>query len=149
VADILEFRARPREFYTVVPGEHTAPGEGEPVPVTYAHTPAGCLSALVHALFLSRGGGEQHVTLTEGRITRTIQVCQDGQRVTEDILLPDPYRTCWWPQPQDIREGSPGGHIPEVCTHEKQLEHERRTGRKPRRSRHYEAPQWPGIESVT
>jgi hypothetical protein len=135
-------RLRPREFYAVVPGSGGGPGQdGKPEPVFYARTFDGLMSAIEHAKLLSRGGGQQDVTLTEGRRTRVILRFEDGADTTGK-LLPPPYPAALRPAPGDIRPGSPKGHIPEICTTAKN----RAAGRKPRRNPNCPRPEWPGID---
>ena len=138
-AVVLPFRP---PFYAVVPGEGGCPGEGDPEPVAYVRTYDGLMSAIEHAKWLSRGGGRQEVTLTEGRRTRLLGWFENGagQLVHAD-LLPAAYPENWRPDPGDIRPGSPHGHIPEICTHARN----RKAGRTPRRSPNMPRASWPGI----
>jgi hypothetical protein len=137
-ADVI--RLRPREFYAVVPGSGGGPGEGNPEPVIYARTWDGMLSAIEHAKYLSRGDGRQEVTLTEGRQARVIARFENGVS-TLGPIAPVTYPTTLRPAADDIRPGSPKGHIPEICTHAKN----RAAGRRPRRNPNMPKPQWPGI----
>lgn len=134
-ATVLQFRA---PFYAVVPG--AGEGDGEPVPVTYERNCDGLMSALEHAKWLSRGGGRQEVTLTTGRHVRLLGWFENGagQLVHAD-LLPAAYPEGYRPDPEDIRPGSPRGHIPEICTHKKQA------GRTTRRNKNMPPVSWPGI----
>lgn len=136
-ATVLRFRA---PFYAVVPGTEDGPGEGEPVPVTYARTPRGLISAIEHAKYLSRGGGTQDVTLTQGRTISVLARFTDGI-VVHGNLLPAAYPENWRPDPDEIRPGSPGGHIPEICTMAKH----RKAGTRPRRNKNMPRASWPGI----
>jgi hypothetical protein len=134
-------RLRPREFYAVVPGAPAGEPGGEPEPVFYARTFDGMNSAIVHARLLSAGGGEQAVTLTTGRRTKTIMVFRNGEDTT-GTLLPPPYKTALRPVPDAIRQGAPRGHIPEVCSTAKN----RAAGRRPRKNPNCPPPSWPGID---
>lgn len=133
-------RLRPREFYAVVPGSGGGPDGGDPEPVFYARTWDGMLSAIEHAKHLSRGGGEQEVTLTGGRKTKVIARFGNGVSTLSPIV-PPPSETTLRPAAEDIRPGAPKGHIPEICTHAKN----RATGRRTRRNPNMPRPQWPGI----
>ena len=136
-------RLRPRDFYAVVPGSGGGPGEGEPEPVIYARTWDGLLSAIEHAKYLSRGGGQQEVTLTEGRKTKIVARFSGGVS-TLGPIAPPPFETVLRPAAEDIRPGSPKGHVPEICTHAKN----RANGRRPRRNRNMPKPQWPGMALI-
>lgn len=119
-------RLRPRAYYTIAPG---APPD-DPEPVFYARTLDGLNSAIAHAELLSAGGGIQYITITEGRWTWIWKTFQAGGEVPS----PEPpvrYRTAAAPAPDQVRPGSPGGHIPEKCTHAK---HRAEPQRKQRRS---------------
>lgn len=137
-------RLRPREFYAVVPGTGGGPSEGKPEPVIYARTWDGMLSAIEHARHLSRGGGRQDVTLTEGKQTKIIAGFESGVSVY-GAIFPAPYRTTLRPAPEDVRPGSPKGHIPEICT----TARNRAAGRRPRKNPNCPPPSWPGIDITT
>ena len=111
-------RLRPREFYAVVPGSGVAPGQdGEPEPLFYERTLNGLTSAMAHARFLSSGGAEQSVTLTEGRRTRMILRFVNGTDMTGKVL-PPAYRTTITPGPgASLRPGAPRGRITEISRH--------------------------------
>lgn len=133
----------PREFYAVVPGAGGQPGLGEPEPVFYARTLDGMISALEHAKLLSaNGSGPQDVTLTQGRQTRVIMRFENGRDISRR-LLPGPYKTQVTPDPENVRDGAPNGHIRELCSTAKH----RARGTKPRRSPHMpRQATWPGLD---
>jgi hypothetical protein len=133
-------RLRPREFYAVIPGSGGGPGEGGPEPVIYERTYDGLLSAIGHARLLSKGGGQQEVTLTEGRRARIIARFEGGVS-TLGPVVPPPSETVLRPAAEDVRPGAPKGHIPEICT----TARNRAAGRRSRRNPNMPRPQWPGI----
>lgn len=133
-ARVIQLHPRPREFYAVSPGD-------EDGPVAYEKTKRGAESALAHAMLLSAGGGYQYVTLTEGRETRVLCTIRGGL-ASWTRGEPQPYRTEWVPLPGQVRKGSPGGHIPELCTYEKN----RAAGKTPRRPKHM--PKSPSYKQV-
>lgn len=136
-ATVLQFRA---PFYAVVPGQGGGPGEGDPVPVAYERTHDGLMSALAHAKWLSRGGGRQEITLTEGRRVRLLGWFENGTgQIVYADLLPAAYPEGYRPAPEAVRAGSPRGHIPEICTHKKHA------ARPPRRNNNMPPVSWPGI----
>lgn len=114
---VLKFR--PRAYYAVAPGQ-----DG---PVFYERTLDGLNSAIAHAELLSAGGGRQVISLTEGKVTRVVLEFEGGRDVT-GTLLPPPFLAGKRPQADQVRPGSPNGHIPEICSRT------RNKGKKSRRS---------------
>lgn len=119
-AKILRFRA---PFYAVVPGG----GSPEPEAIGYEKTYDGLMSAIAHAKLLSAGGATQDVLLAAGKAARVIMRFTDGAEVTGKLLPPPGFSPA---SVTELRPGSPHGHIPELCTHQRI----RGSGRVPRRS---------------
>lgn len=141
-------RLPPREFYAVVPGAGGQPGMSEPVPQFWPRS-EGRIDELLSAMELAKllsanGSGPQDVTLTwrqRGKsMTRVIMRFEHGRDVSRR-LLPAPYPTRVTPAPEQLREGSPHGHIPELCSTAKH----RARGTRPRRNSNMPKPAWPGI----
>src|ERR1700757_5277260 len=115
-------------FYAVVPGG----GSPDPEPAGYERTLDGAASAIEHARLLSAGNGAQDVLLVTGKTARVIMRFANGAEVTGKLLPPPDFSPA---SVREIRRGSPGGHIPELCTHAQHQHAARNGGRKPRRSR--------------
>jgi len=122
--NVLRFRA---PYWGVVPGPEPEPGQGERRPVGFEKTFDGLISAITLAKHLSVGGPGQDVVLVRGRHVDAKQRFENGLPVRGPLLPPPDFRPT---SVTELRAGSPGGHIPEVCTHQKHVA----SGRQPRRS---------------